>query len=497
MRANTIPARLTYIAKTADPKGISIIAAAATLFALLLIVSVELDQTFSAAIIGLLIAGLALLRPQTAIAVTFIYLAFMGDLRRYLVVQSGIPANDPLLLVAPAILVFLVAIAMVRREISLRSRISKLVLALTVIMGVEVMNPLQGGIAVGLAGLLFFAVPLTWYWVGSVWGSPQFFHMLLTRIVTPIAILAATLGLMQAFWGYLPYESKWFRIAMESSIRPDIRPFAFFCSWGEYPWYVATALIAILVPLVRRRMQLSLLIVPLFVFALVVQSVREMIYGTLLAASIIWAVQGKSTGSIGGRLILAMLVAGGVAAVGMSQLKEADVSDQVNKNLAHTADGFLDVQNSTAGTHLELLRNGIVEGFTHPAGYGLGFPTQAGLRAGGFSSEVDFGDIFLACGAPAGIFYIFTMAVIYLTAIARWRERRDPIALYALGIITLGLGHWLAGGSYATSPIVWFAIGSLDRLPAGVMLPTDAAARPVQPRRRPIRPTATVNARRS
>lgn len=451
------------VAGRGDSTPITVIAIAVMLFALILIVSLGLDQTASAVVIGLIIAGLAAMRPQTAIVVTFIYLALMGDLRRYLVTTSGIVSNDPLLLIGPVVAGLLLLMAMARHELSVRSHLSKLLLALMIIMGVEMLNPLQGGITVGVAGAIFFMVPLLWYWIGQAWGTSEFLESLLTRVVVPLAVLASVLGLMQGFWGFLHYEAQWFRMAMESSARPDIRPYSFFCSWGEYPWYVATALVAIAVPLVQGRVRISLLLVPFFLFALIIQSVRGVIYGTLLAAAVLWAVQGKSTGAIGGRLVVALLGAVVVMIGGMSQLRDVDVSEQVNRNLVHTADGFLDVQNSTAGTHFQLLGSGLTQGITHPLGYGLGFPTQAGLRVGGFSSEFDFGDIFLACGAPAGIFYLYIIFVILATAISRWRDHRDQVALYAIGILALGIGHWLSGGAYAACPVIWFAIGSLDR----------------------------------
>ena len=194
-------------AQGGDARPITIIAVIAVVFAFLLIINLGLAQLQSALVIGLIIAGLGMLNPQTAIAVTFIYLAVTGDLRRYLVAQVGVVSNDPLLLVAPIMVVLLMAVALNSRRVSLRTRESKMVLLLMTIMSVEILNPLQGGVVVGAAGALFNLVPLLWFWVGQAWGTPQFVEKLLFRVVVPLAVLASVLGLTQGLYGYLGFEA--------------------------------------------------------------------------------------------------------------------------------------------------------------------------------------------------------------------------------------------------------------------------------------------------
>ena len=285
------------------------------------------------------------------------------------------------------------------------------------------------------------------------------------RVVVPLAVLASLLGLSQAFYGYFQYEGRWFRLVAESSARPDIRPFAFFCAWGEYPFYVATALLVVLVPLARGNgLAISRLLAPLFILRANSFSVGESIFESIFAVSMVWAMRARSAGAVGGRLILALIVGGGAMVIGMTQLKEVDINEQVNKQLNHTADGFVDIENSSAGIHLELVGIGITAGFSHPFGYGLGFPTVAGLKAGGFSSEIDFSDVFISCGFVVGLFYLFFIFVVLRQTIRYWRGQRNPVALYVLALYRAwNMGHWLAGGLYAVCPLTWFAIGVLDR----------------------------------
>jgi hypothetical protein len=455
-------------------RSIAVAAGAAGFIIFMLIVGGAVDQLQSAILIGALVSSLAALHPQMAIVVTFVYLAIMGDVRRWLVTQAGVTTNDPLLLVGPAVVGVLLLTAVLRNRISLQTKTAKMIFLLSIVMVLEVFNPLQGGIVVGAAGGLFFLVPLLWFWIGQAFGSSQFLVTILNKIVVPLAVAASVMGLIQAFFGYFHYEVRWFHLMMESSIHPDIRPFAFFCSWAEYAAYVGVALVIILVPLFQGRVRIITALTPLFVFALIIQSVREAIFEAILALAVLWAIGGRSKAAMGGRLILALFVGGVLLVLAMTQLKEVEVSDAVKQSINHTADGVLDIQNSSAGGHLDLVGEGFVHGFTHPIGSGLGYPTQA-AGASGFSSEIDFADIFVACGFGGGLLYFYIIFLIFRAPVVHWRDHRDPAALYVLGIITLGLGHWLQGAAYAVSAITWFAIGSMDRIAMdAASLPTPA-----------------------
>jgi len=466
---------------------VTILAVTASISGFMLIIGLGLNQMFSAVVLGLVLAGLALLRPEAGIVATLIYLAVVGDIRRYLVSSVGVVSNDPMLLVAPSVVCLLVAIALTRRRMMLRTPESKIILVLCGVMALEMINPLQGGIMVGAAGALFSLVPLMWFWIGQSWGTPKLVEKLLFRAVVPLAVLASVLGLCQGLTSsYLGFEARWFRLTTESIARPDMRPFAFFCSWAEYPFYVGAALVIALTPLFYRKIRLSILFVPLFIAAMIVQSVREAIYESLLALVVLWAAQARSRPAFGARLVIASAVAAGTLIAGMTVLKSADidVNTEAQKAIEHTTDGVLDIEHSSAGTHFELIGNGIVFGVTHPFGIGLGGTTSASKfgDAESFSSEIDFGDIFISCGAAAGVLYCILIFRLIRSAMLRWREHREPAALLALGLMTCQLGHWGEGSLYAVSALTWFVIGSTDRL-AALSLPTaQLQARRVLPR---------------
>jgi hypothetical protein len=439
------------------------IGAAAFLVVAVGVLGTGVSQNLAAVIAGGPIICLALFWPRIAIALLFIYLPFMGDIRRYLVVQNGVVAQDPMLIIGPVAAIVLALQGIYKQRTMLQTPVSKLIFALMTIMLLEVLNPLQGGITVGLVGILYFIIPLVWFWVGQAWGSLEFLERLFTRIVIPVAVLASLLGMTQTFFGYLPYEAAWFRTAWSAAVKPDIRPFAFFCSWPEYASYVGFGLALVVTPLFFGRFRFTIVLAPLFVAALIIESVREQILNSVLVFPALWAVQAKTRNAVGTRLVLASILALGALVAGMTMLKDVDVSDEANPWLQHSSTGFTDVQQSTAGGHLQMVATGIWQGITNPIGYGLGVTGPAATNSDVGTSEMDFSDIFVTCGIVGGVLYLYIMFKMLQQAVQLWQEQRNPIALYALALLASRLGHWDTGGDYAVTPILWFAVGAMDR----------------------------------
>jgi hypothetical protein len=112
-----------------------------------------------------------------------------------------------------------------------------------------------------------------------------------------------------------------------------------------------------------------------------------------------------------------------------------------------------------------MLRNGLVQAFTHPAGQGVGTVTIAGAKFGGLSksTEVDPSNVAVALGLPGLLAYL----VVFVSGITRVygiaKRRRDGLALAALGVVALTALQWLDGGQYAVAVVPWLVLGWADR----------------------------------
>src|SRR4051794_3730654 len=102
--------------------------------------------------------------PKYGVLACLAYLAGLGALRRWAEFHFGVVTNDPLLLVVPAV-VFVTALEGQVWQTGPRRDLTRSALAVLVAMLIQALNPLQGAISVGLAGLLFYVVPVLWFFI--------------------------------------------------------------------------------------------------------------------------------------------------------------------------------------------------------------------------------------------------------------------------------------------------------------------------------------------
>ena len=158
----------------------------------------------AAVVIGGTIFSISRVDRPTAVLVTFAYLFLMGDLRRVISLAEPQPAFATMLLISPVMAAYLGLPQLFR--VRLTDGLSKAMFALLVIMALEIVNPLQGGLSVGLSGAFFYIVPMLWFWAGRSLASPAVVEKLLYGVIVPLAVAAALLGLYQTFFGLLPFE---------------------------------------------------------------------------------------------------------------------------------------------------------------------------------------------------------------------------------------------------------------------------------------------------
>jgi hypothetical protein len=421
-------------------------------------------------------------QPKQGLAFTVIYLSMLGGLRRWLMPALGWADQDPMLLLGPALALLYFVNVMLKRRVHRDSRLSRLLLWLLAIMFLEVFNPLQGGIGVGLAGIIFSIVPVLWYYLGRDKGSEGVINALLATVVG-LSLLAAAYGLYQTWFGFLPSEMDWIKL---SSSRYNalyvtnsvFHAFSFFTSAQEYVQFIATGVV-ILWAAFLRGMRIAIIPIPFLAMAIFYGGSRGPIVVTLAICMALWAVQGRSWHFWMPRLALAAVLAGIGLFSGLSRVQEnsqASESAQTQDSrtqaiIDHQVNGLLDPNNSktsTASSHVDMILLGIKEGFIVPVGRGLGATSIAASKfeshaEGVGSTEIDFSDNFVGLGFAGGLIYLSIIGVVLALALRNWRETRTLNALAMLGVLLISIGQWDHGGLYSLSMLVWFFIGALDR----------------------------------
>jgi hypothetical protein len=421
-------------------------------------------------------------RRVTAISLSLGFVVLLGDIRRVRDLIFPHPTLDMLILVTPIVAIVLAFPLLVR--VRLKDKLSTAMFWLLLLMILEIFNPLQGGLSIGFSGALFTIIPVLWFWVGRQYGSPQVLRAFLYKVFMPLTALAGLLGLYQNFIGFLPWEQAWIDANKATFTILNLggsnsRSFGFSVSPAEYATLLSMGAAAAAAMWFTRRRVWSLAFVPL-VIAMFLAGSRGVVVKLICTIALLFALR-KGGGRVGaGTLIrlvilsLAGLLATSVLASryssGASNAAQTTAQAAISRQAEGLANPF-DSRRSSANGHVQLIGEGILEGFNHPLGFGIGAAGGAGVKFGATNlfTEVDFSDMFVALGFVGGTLYLYC---IFLTCVYCFRYvQKVPfdVSLPALAIIISGIGVWLVGGQYSTCAIWLFMIGCVtheERKPA-------------------------------
>jgi hypothetical protein len=433
--------------------------------------SVEGERVLVAMLAASLLFTLISFAPVAGLPAVFIYLVMLGGVRRWIVPILGFTTNDPLVMVSTVVASLYFAGILIRRAIPRDTPISKTVLALLVVMVLEIFNPLQGGLVVGLAGGIFYIVPIFWYYVGRNLVTDLVAKRLLATALV-VSVFVGLYGAYQQFVGFLPTELAYIQLTHYNQNLSDSisRVFSTLTSFAEYEGLISIG-IAISFALILRKHRIALLPFLFLTSMMLLSSSRGGVVNSLFACTALWAIQGKTVRSWLPRIIVAVVV--GMVGLFFSLHQLQDTSFIKNKStasqlLGHTVSGLSDPfgKGQDTTSHVTLQTNGILSGFTRPLGLGTGATTLASARYGTGeigSAEGDLGNAFISLGLIGGILYIVFAYRLITTAGKNWHERRDDTSLMILGTVVVMFGQWFSGGEYSCSLLVWVLFGYVDR----------------------------------
>ncbi|HZI93912.1 MAG TPA: hypothetical protein VFE84_06685, partial [Patescibacteria group bacterium] len=157
----------------------------------------------------LTLLGLACLSPRRAVFILTLFLPFMYFIRRVVLVFEEFSERDPVLLF-PAITTVAVCLGILifySPRVFHYFRHSSLMKAAVILMAyftLEIFNPLQGSILIGLAGAMYFVVPMLWVLLGLMVTREDIDKVF--RMVFVIGCLTAVYGVYQHFFGLNSFE---------------------------------------------------------------------------------------------------------------------------------------------------------------------------------------------------------------------------------------------------------------------------------------------------
>lgn len=442
----------------------------------------QLTQVVILVAIAPALIAVALRSPRTLVAGLAVWLVAVGLIRRVLLgLGSRALLGDPLLLVEPAVLVLLTVVAMQRGASRDKTLLTKAVVALNVLALVEVVNPLQGSLAIGLGGLLFVLVPMLAFWVGRALCDDATLRRLFI-LVGFLAIPASIYGLVQTYVGFPSWDTHWIDsvIANGSYIALDvngvIRAFSSFSAATEYATFLGVG-IAVWLAWGRRsgRVLVMLMVVALLGTALVLVSSRGVVVLAVLAVGVMGAAVARvrlAAAALWG--VIAVLVlffaVGHLASQGMSG--STGTTGTTAALIQHQVGGIsqpFNSQSSTLGVHFSEFISGLRAALTNPVGHGTGTITAASSKFGGVNqgTEVDPSNAAVAFGVPGLVAYVLVAMVGLASAYRLAAARRDWLSVAALGLLVVTFLQWLNGGQYAVAWLPWLVLGWVDTTQLG------------------------------
>lgn len=428
-----------------------------------------------------LVVACGFLSPRRILLALPLWLVALGLVRRLLLgLGSHALLGDPLLLVEPAVLVLLLAVALARGAGRDRSTLANAVLVLSGLALVEVVNPLQGGLTVGLGGLVLVLVPMLAFWIGRSLADDRTLRRLLVALAA-LALPAAVYGLVQNVSGFPSWDERWIQSVTASGayvaldVGGVIRSFSSFSSSAEYATFLGIGFVVCLAH-GRRRPVLALLVAALALLgtAIFLDSERTIVVLVVAAVGVMLAAVGGLRATRAG---LAGLAALGLLVAVATYLAPGSSPSGTSTGalVGHQVSGLsqpLNPKDSTLGIHFQEMVTGLRSGFTDPAGHGTGAINEAASKFGGKvqGTEVDPSNAAVAFGLLGLAAYLVVVVKGLGGAYLLASRRRDPLALAVLGLLVVTFLQWLNGGQYAVAWLPWLALGWVDRqmlLPPG------------------------------
>jgi hypothetical protein len=429
-----------------------------------------------AVVLGAELAYVGWVSPRQSIPVIFGWLILVGTSRRLVSWFVLDLSRDPLLLVGPAGLATLTLQSWRAGAFRRWTVMSALVAALSVVALLEVFNPEQGPVRAGLVGLLFWLIPMLWFWVGRAFGNPRVVRATFA-LFAAAGVLTAVYGLAQALVGFPPWGDQWIQDRGYVALfigDPKIggsRPFGFASSAVEYGLTVALGLFLVtlfLVSAIRRRdrvLAVALVMCAAVCFAAVAVSGVRTAVVTLFAAFVLCVLLRFRP-----RVPVVLAVVGVIVlsyaalwVVNAESWKNDGTVGSMRRIVLGLRNPF-DAGESTLPGHLDDAGRGFRRGWESPLGLGTGTTHRTDNTYADVvqDSEFDVSNGAIAFGIAGIVLTGATLLWGFGIAAARAWRRPDLLHLATFGVLVISFRFWWNGGHYALAPLLWFALGWVD-----------------------------------
>ena len=410
-----------------------------------------------------------------------------GFLRRVQYVFLPYSQTDPIHVVTPLVTILAFAMLLQRRRLAIfrETPLAGLVSVLAVIYFLQIFNPLQGGLTVGLSGALFVLVPVTWFYFGQA-IKPRFLETVFPLMVV-LGLITSLYGIYQLTFGFPSFEQFWidntefYNSISVGHVKRGLATFSSAEEWGRY--IEVGALIAFAsVPGVAsaatklRRVGWFLSGAGLSVMLLLTGQ-RTAMFGLILGCLVLLLLGAHTWRKAVSRLLLVLVPVVIIAVLAKAPTIDDMLShgedDRMGAVLSHTARGTLNPAHEESLqvrlTNWTFLATELIP--YRPLGIGIGGTSLAAWR---FNSELDLPPIdsyfistVITCGLPAALLFMW---ILLRATRMSWRAFRRAeagsrdarvwrIAATLMPVLILNSLFGNTFTLYSVAPIGWLLVG--------------------------------------
>jgi preprotein translocase subunit SecG len=421
---------------------------------------------------------------EASLIAMMLFEPFRGLLRRaqYLIVSYS--AEDPIHLLTPVVTLLALAVLVRKQRLNVfwATPLAGAVSVLGLIFFLEIFNPLQGGLFVGLTGALFMLVPLAWFYFGQS-VNERFINITL-RLMVLLGVLGTLYGVYQMVFGYPAFEQYWidntdFYVSIAvGHVKRALATFSSAEEWGRYT--EIGAIIALGLGFATRRLAARL---GWFVCALaliggiLLSGQRAAVFGFMVGAITLILLGARNLRRAVTRLAMVLLplvlVLVFVSAPSDQEMWDKGENETVSTLLTHTQRGTMNpAEEESLQIRLQNWGYLVTEVIPYrPLGAGIGAGSLGDLRSNR-DSELPPVDNFilimaLACGIPGAL--LFTWILLRATWLSIPAARNAPagtrnassnrIVAAIMPALILNSIFGLTFSIYSVAPVAWLLIG--------------------------------------
>jgi len=437
--------------------------------------------------VGAFAWGLALplfISLEAGLVAMMLFEPMRGFLRRAQFLFLPYTSTDPIHLITPAVTALAFILLLQRQGLKLLNAtpLAWLVSTLVLIYIVQIFNPIQGGLSVGLSGALFYLVPVAWFYFGQD-IKPEFLPKAL-RLMVVLGLITSLYGLYQLAYGFPSFEQIWvdstdaYGSIAVGNIKRALATYSSAEEWGRYIQVgaiIAFGFCAGAVGYLKRGgwllcgMGLTLM--------LLLTGQRTALFGLVFGTIILIAIGARTWRGMIVRFVLVvaaglLIVAAAKAPTNDDVLSHAE-DERFQGVLTHTTKGALrPTEEDSLLERFDIWTKFATQTIPHnPLGMGLGATSLGALRfdPGYDLPAVDsyFISLVISCGLPAALLFMWILG---RAALLSWRNFRSAargsgeaqvwrVVTALMPALILNSFFGTTFTLYSVAPIGWLLVG--------------------------------------